>query len=198
MWIAEYVDDITKSGEIARKYLRGPVCMIGRKAECDIIFLDKTVSRQHLQVLVPSSPSMPLTIRDLNSKFLTHLRDTQVTPDVDVHVVSGDVVRLGAGSTEIRFTWCSFLFTSTRLEANDKERLRMCCESIGASYTDGGQHWTHLFANKISATVKILSALVLRRPIVTVDWVAAFADPSLSTKAAAVTIPPPSRSVRSL
>lgn len=198
MWIAEYVDDITRSGEIVRKYLRGPVCIIGRKAECDILFLDKTVSRQHLQVLVPSSPSTSLTIRDLNSKFLTHLRDTRLPPEVDVNIVSGDVIRLGAGATEIRFTRCSFLFTSTRLEANDKERLKMCCESIGASYTDGGQHWTHLFANKVSATVKILSAIVLRRPIVTVDWVASFADPSLSTKAAAVTIPPPSRSVQML
>ena len=192
MWIAEYIDDISRSGELMRKYLLGPVCLIGRKAECDIIFLDKTVSRQHLQVFVDAS-SKALMILDLNTKFHSYHHGSPLTPEVRVNIVSGDIVRLGAGTTEVRFLWCNLLFTSTRLEANDKQRLKQCCDAIGAGYTDGGSEWTHLFANKISATVKILTALVLRRPIVTVDWVASFGDPSLPSNAVTRTIPAPSR-----
>ena len=60
------------------------------------------------------------------------------------------------------------------------------CENTGGKYTESGQNWTHLFANKFSATIKILSSIVFQRSLCTVDWLSAFADTSLNC----ITIPP--------
>ena len=72
---------------------------------------------------------------------------------------------------------CKYLF---------KCRLISLCEKIGGKYTESGHNWTHLFANRFSATVKILSSIVFQKSLSTVDWLSAFADSPLNC----VTIPP--------
>lgn len=48
MWVAEYLDDLadlagtqqpTSAAQMITKHLRGPVCVVGRKIDCDISFM---------------------------------------------------------------------------------------------------------------------------------------------------------------
>jgi hypothetical protein len=92
------------------------------------------------------------------------------------------------GNSCIRLVYRRLVFTSTRLDADEKNRLKQLSAEIGAKYSDSGNEWSHLFASKFSATVKILLSLVSKRPVVTVEWLSSFASPNL--KATSVTIPP--------
>ena len=100
MWLAEYVNDLVQERPVVLMLLRGPLCSVGRKTDCDIVLFDKTVSRYHLQIHIGSDEgSESIYVVDLNSKFKTFHGDTMETlsPNVRVEVKSGDIIRLGGG-----------------------------------------------------------------------------------------------------
>lgn len=193
MWIAEYREDAESAPQM--KYLRGPICLIGRSAECDMLLLkDKAISRKHVEIHIEDNSLFAV---DLDSKFFSYLvsgdRQTavehQLIPHEKTKVKSGDILLFGVLKKRVKLIYRSFLFTSTRLEPNDKEQLKALCTAIGAKCTDRGNDWTHVFANKFSATIKILTAIVFKKSLVTVDWLTSFAD-STRCRGTSATIPP--------
>jgi hypothetical protein len=172
MWIAEHPDE---SGGFEMRYLRGPECTLGRKSDCDIVFLkEKTVSRLHAKLIIDTDGN--LYAIDLGSKFKSYIGETLMAPNEKFQIHSGNILKVGiAPGMQIKFHQKRFNFTGTRLEMNDKERLKRLCRHIGARYTDSGGDWTHLFANKFSATIKTLTAIMCNKPLVNVEWLASFA-----------------------
>jgi NAD-dependent DNA ligase len=67
-------------------------------------------------------------------------------------------------------------FCLTRLDKNEKEKLKIQAKKINAKVTNYVEQCSHLIANKATATVKLLTALVMKIPIVTLDWLLSFTE----------------------
>ncbi|MBI4484341.1 MAG: SpoIIE family protein phosphatase [Acidobacteria bacterium] len=92
-----------------------PMFTIGRKAENDLQLLDRTISRQHAEIVQEDGKFI---LRDKNSKYGTFLNGTQIQ-ESELH--AGDEVRIGQSHT------LQFLFEGTtaifRPEARSSRQL---------------------------------------------------------------------------
>jgi pSer/pThr/pTyr-binding forkhead associated (FHA) protein len=81
-----------------QKRLIGPICCIGRKSDCDIVFNDKTVSRRHLEIRIPTDINVDtLEVIDLNSTFKSYVNEVILVPNSKSIIKSGSILRLGGG-----------------------------------------------------------------------------------------------------
>eukprot|EP01038_Epipyxis_sp_PR26KG_P004168 gene4168-5932_t len=172
MWIGEVIDGNISEATL-RYYLKGPVCMIGRAPENGLSFPhDKSISRNHAEIRIDPS-NQAISIVDLGSKFGTIVNSTKLETNIPFVIDSNDtsfLLKLGAMGLIIRISRRKWSFCMTRLEKNDKDRLRKNVKRINGSIVTEASNATHIVANKIAATIKLLIGIVLKKKIIVGDW----------------------------
>ncbi len=83
-----YIDD---NGQIQTKTLDTEACTVGRAANCQIVFVDDTVSREHARIELDSGGRY--RVKDLGSRNKTFVNGELVT---ETFLAAGDIVRAGA------------------------------------------------------------------------------------------------------
>jgi pSer/pThr/pTyr-binding forkhead associated (FHA) protein len=171
MWIAETLD--SEGNIILQVLLKGPTCRVGRHADNCLSFPhDKSISRSHADLSIINKK---LILRDLGSKFGTFLganNDLKVDSTKDpLELASGQVVRFGAVHSRVRFVRVTMSLCLTRLDKKEKEKVKAAASISGSKIVNAAEDATHIITNSISgATLKIITGLVLKKSIVTTDW----------------------------
>ena len=122
---------------------------------------------------------------DSKSSFGTYVNGERKAPHQRVPLASEDCLKFGNDASAVVLRKLSFKFCPTRLDKSEKDRLKKMAKAVGAVIVKSIDDCTHLFCNKFSATVKTLTAIVMRKPIVNLQWLESFALPD----GVAVTIP---------
>lgn len=80
-----------------------------------------------MELIVENTLSGPcLFVKDLGSRFGTFLNDVKLVPDQNIPVTStGGFLKLGAGTTTLSLFRYNISFCMTRLEKQEKERLKV-------------------------------------------------------------------------
>ncbi len=174
MWVAEVID--TNCNVLQRYHLKlGQKCKVGRSADNTISFpSDKSISRLHVEFSVISATKISLT--DSASRFGTSINENKLPPNQEVAIEPGTIVKFGAVNSRIHFVKYKFSFCITRLEKPDKDRLKRNAKSINAKIVQVAESATHLVCNKYTATIKLLTAIVLDLKIVTNEWLISFTE----------------------
>ena len=137
---------------------------------------DKSISRKHAELhLQPATdalrPDHKLFVKDLGSKFGTFLNDERLPANQMVEIKADEgMIRLGANQTFIRVARRTFQLCGTRLEKAEKTQLKQYTKLIQGKVTNEIEHSTHLICNKITATVKTLSAIALGVKMISLQW----------------------------
>lgn len=151
-------------------YLQGN-CQVGRNAGGNSISFDndKSISRAHAEIEL--GPNETLLVKDLGSKFGTFLVDGNDATRIGgpQQVVSGQTFRFGALQSRVTFHF-GISFCTTRLEKKDKEKLKNYCAQLKATVVNQPEFASYLVATKFAATVKMLTAIVLNVPLITLEW----------------------------
>lgn len=159
---------------------------MGRNMELHLCFNeDKSISRKHAELhLQPSTDPLradhKLFVKDLGSKFGTFLNEERLPANQLVEIKDDDaMVRIGANQTFVRVTRKTFQFCGTRLDKAEKTKLKQYCKLIQGKVINEIETATHLICNKITATVKTLSAIALGVKMINLNWLQ-FADTNKS------------------
>lgn len=160
-----------------RFFWQGPTIKIGRSVENNLVFgADKSISRMHAEIMVDSTTAT-LHIVDLASRYGSSVNGAKLQGNVPFPVEHGAVARFGVGNVRIRFTRRSYAYCTTRLEKPEKDKLKRCAKITGGRIVTQVEHATHVVANKVAATVKMLTALALPLKMVRAEWLS-FAEGS--------------------
>lgn len=189
MWILEILNEndnlnITKS-QILNNNIN---IIIGRSLESDIIFpSDRSISRKHAEISFNSTTtSTYIYIKDLKSTIGTFINGDKINSNENISLKSGDLIKFGNEHTIVRIIQFKFKFCPTRLEKNEKEKLKLITNNIDGEIVKNVENSTHILCNRFSATVKTLTAIVLQKPIVSLHWVESFASSTLSPSSSPV------------
>ena len=140
---------------------------IGRKDTDMVVTNDKSISRNHAQV----THSMDgLTLTDIGSKFGTHVNGTKLAQNEPCALATGDKVILG--TTHFTVNRRQLVFCASTLSSpEDKDELTRSTAALGATLAD---KWTsevtHLIMPTVTFTPKLISALALLKPVVSLQW----------------------------
>eukprot|EP01032_Pedospumella_encystans_P013555 gene13555-15599_t len=130
----------------------------------------------HAEIVVDSATST-LHIVDLASRYGSSVNGAKLQGNVPFPVEDGAVARFGVGNVRIRFTRRSYTYCTTRLEKAEKDKLKRCAKITGGRIVTQVEHATHVVANEVAATVKMLTALVVPLKMVRAEWLS-FAEGS--------------------
>ena len=128
---------------------------------------DKTISRDHARVSINNDI---LTIVDNNSKFGTFIDDKSTKITESYQVKSGQTIKFGAASTRVRFIKCHFVFSTTLISKDERERIKKLSKMLGARISNNVEDSSHLICPKYGATTKMLTAIVMEKKIITISW----------------------------
>ncbi|KAJ1390368.1 SMAD/FHA domain-containing protein, partial [Ochromonadaceae sp. CCMP2298] len=173
MWVGELLGS---DGKVVKRFLlKGPVVNVGRAPDNSIQFeSDKSISRLHAQIVLNSGPlSDDIKLIDLGSRFGSAVDGERVLPNTPFALQQGSRIKFGASSLRVQIVRQQLrLCMSSRLDRAQKDRLRAAAVQLGGRVESRPARATHMFATKMAATVKLLTALVLGIPAVTTDWIA--------------------------
>ena len=176
MWAVIIVDSSNPTNVC--KGLRGPICHVGRKTECDIAFPnDKSISRHHADILLEGDD---LFLIDLGSKFSTIISDNKCEKNIKYRLIDGDIVNFGAIGCAVEISRLVLQLCTTKLDKGDKDKLKILSKSVNFEIVKSVEQCSHLICNRFSATVKTLDSIVTHKPIVTIDWLLSFGSDSSS------------------
>ena len=168
MWICDVFQE--EKSKKSCYYLRGPSCRVGRKEDCDISFpTDKSVSRQHAEFLLQDED---LFIKDLGSKYCTSARSSMCVPNVLTRVHDGDEIKFGVSGSSVVVRRAILSLCFTRLEKSERDKLKQLSKALNATLVKTVEQCDLLICNKLSATLKVLTAIVYNKKIVTIEWMA--------------------------
>lgn len=137
---------------------------------------DKTVSRDHARVTINNDI---LSIIDNNSKFGTFIDDKSNTKINETYQVkSGQIIKFGAAVTRLRFLKCQYIFSTTLISKDERERIKKLSKVLGARIINNVEDSSHLICPKYGATTKMLTAIVLEKKIITTSWLSFVEEPS--------------------
>lgn len=191
MWILEILDERNNLA-VLQSYLlrRGSSITLGRSVEGDIVFpSDRSISRKHAQLILPPSSSTTTShdndktifLIDLKSTLGTYLNGTRIPSKEQIPLSCSpgnghphghkNLIKLGNEQTTIQVYHVSYKFCSTRLEKNDKEKLKSFIKFLNGEIVKQVETCSHVLCNRFSATVKTLTAIVLQKPIVSLQWI---------------------------
>eukprot|EP01032_Pedospumella_encystans_P012958 gene12958-14950_t len=123
----------------------------------------------HAEIVVDSATAT-LHVVDLASRYGSSVNGAKLQGNVPFPVENGAVARFGVGTARIRFTRRSYTYCTTRLEKAEKDKLKRCAKITGGRIVTQVEHATHVVANKVAATVKMLTALVVPLKTVRAEW----------------------------
>ena len=109
-------------------------------------------------------------MKDLNSKFGTFINGSKIPPNENIQIEKGKIITFGALGCKIKISRCHLSFCMTRLEKQDKDRLKANVKAIGGKIVNKPEQATHIVANKAAATIKMLTAIVMNLKIITGEW----------------------------
>lgn len=172
MWIAQI---IKSDGSIINEYLlRGKEIKIGREMGVDYLptiynnNIDKTLSRDHARIVINDDI---LSIVDNNSKFGTftdNKPNSKITENYQIK--SGQIIKFGQANTRIRFIKCPYVFCTSQYYKDEKEKIKRAAKILGSRVSSNVDDASHLVCPKYSATTKILTAIVMEKKIVSINW----------------------------
>jgi len=175
MWIAACIE-VPKSYVLSES---SAGAFLGRNADCDIVLdNDKSISRKHAQLIV-NAENKTLSLVDFGSKFGTTLVKRRsstfnlphkIEPNKPFELQINDTIQFGSFNSCIQFNNETFKFCITRLDKTSKEFVHAKVASLNATLVSSVPECTHLISNQFSATLKMITALVLRKSIVTSKW----------------------------
>jgi hypothetical protein len=112
---------------------------------------------------------------DLKSTLGTFLNGERIVSNQKIEIFSGSLLKFGNENTTVRILFMRYKFCPTRLEKNEKEKLKGFLGKINGEIVKTVEQSTHVLCNRFSATVKTLTAIVLQKPIVSLHWIESFA-----------------------
>jgi pSer/pThr/pTyr-binding forkhead associated (FHA) protein len=177
MWILEVLDCKKNFQVVSVKTLGASVVTVGRKSDCDIYLpSDKSISRKHAEFNISLSG---VQVQDLKSTFGTSLDNgaSSIPANKFVNVRDGSIIKFGNESTFVKVRKASIRFCATRLEKSEKDRVKVLARALGAEIVKSVEESTHVLCSRFSATVKTLTAIVMKKPVITLDWVEHIAHP---------------------
>ena len=140
---------------------------VGRKDTDMVVSNDKSISRNHAQV---THEPDGLTLMDIGSKFGTHVNGTKLAQNEPCALAAGDKVILGTTHFTVRRRQLIFC-ASTLSSPEDKEELTRSTAALGATLADKwSSEVTHLIMPTVTFTPKLISALALLKPVVSLQW----------------------------
>jgi hypothetical protein len=117
------------------------------------------------------------------------MNDEKLEPNVPVDVpASGTIIKIGGGSSSIRLINKTLSLCPTRLDKQEKERLKVSnqpsvslifnkifiykhlAKCMQAKIVSKAEVATHIVSTKITATIKSLIAIALRLKCITLNW----------------------------
>ncbi|XP_041453971.1 nibrin-like [Lytechinus variegatus] len=174
MWSVESVGK-----ECSYNFIVGEDYMVGRK-DCPILIAgDQSISRKHASFRVkhpesnlnrPNSPST-LILKE-TSKFGTTCNGVKLESGSDKSLNNGDVISFGSlNSNKWRVCFNPVVVAASALPGNEKRTLKQIVHRIGGHVvSEWCPQCTHLVMSELNVTIKVISALVACRPIVTPDF----------------------------
>jgi pSer/pThr/pTyr-binding forkhead associated (FHA) protein len=173
---------------IVSYYIKGPIMKIGRNIDSDICINDRSISRSHGEIHMNDKT---FAIIDFGSKYGTFLprRDNQnkIKANEEICFQIGEPVRLGINMT-FTLSYQSMSLNFTRLERKAKDQLKKIAFKIDANILNNVEDASYLVTDKFSATIKMLTAIIINKPVITMDWFS-----FIETKKSCELIPPVSK-----
>ncbi|KAK5672923.1 hypothetical protein QVD99_000406 [Batrachochytrium dendrobatidis] len=165
----------------------GSTVTIGRKG-ADITLPNRTISRLHATISVAtvseskqsvSTHSYPaVTVTDSGSKYGTYIGTAEQRVNGILELTDGQTIRFGSITDHVLFRLVreNLVVCTSGL----KSQMRTNTRAIAAEYdisvtTVFGLECTHLLMNYIQITAKVVQALATARPIISIDFIKAFA-----------------------
>jgi len=194
------------SFKVGRQVQTDPPCLVtgGLCEQGEEPNWKESVSRKHAEVTYTStkgvaqgqsigstsggSTTTKLTLKDLGSKAGTFVRKQgskdlrKLAPNEVYEIQDKDIVRFGMLAcfqfVKVKFSLCFSRFSGAEL--TEKNNLVALCGRLGiARQVENAEDATHIVCSKISATVKVLVAVVMQKPIVNAAWLQSFAASTL-------------------
>ena len=112
-----------------------------------------------------------LSIKDNDSKFGTFIDEkinTKITESYQIR--SGQIIKFGAATTRIRFIRCQYVFSTTLISKDEREKIKKLSKVLGARISNNVEDSSHLICPKYGATTKMLTAIVMEKKIIVVNW----------------------------
>lgn len=176
MWILEILNGKDEYQIVSAKTLGAEIVTVGRKNDCDVSLpTDKSISRKHAEIRISAKG---VKIVDLGSTFGTTVDNDMIPANVCVDLRDGSVIKFGNESTFVKLRNFHLRFCATRLEKSDKDRVKIMSRTLGAEIVKSVEESSHVLCSRFSATVKTLTAIVMNKPIITVEWVEHISNPS--------------------
>ena len=146
---------------------------------------DLSISRKHAQLFVAKyTPEeakrgdVPrLFLHDVGSTAGSFVNGVQIPAKKDVELHEGDQVQFGSKEHKhYTFRYGRVRLACSRLRDEERQLLLSYCKRLGiAVVNEIDETVTHVVVNRASATAKVMQALVLAIPLVTLDFVGAYA-----------------------
>ncbi|CAH1176118.1 unnamed protein product [Phaedon cochleariae] len=148
--------------------------IVGRR-DCNILIEnDQSISRKHAKLLIKNDH---VTLEDLGSKYKTTHRGKELPPNTEIQLKNNDKIHFGVMESHFTFQQLKLVTTGTRLNSTQKAKLKQDLAVLGARFID---QWTadctHLTVEEITLTVKVLQALIYKKPIVLPSYWTKFAE----------------------
>eukprot|EP01121_Diplochlamys_sp_Union-15-3_P008385 TRINITY_DN2223_c0_g4_i1.p1 TRINITY_DN2223_c0_g4~~TRINITY_DN2223_c0_g4_i1.p1 ORF type:complete len:334 (-),score=64.28 TRINITY_DN2223_c0_g4_i1:104-1105(-) len=148
------------------------VYTLGRKGTDIVVQGDKAVSRTHAQFTLSFVDDESILVIIDKSKTGTSVNKEKLTSNRRLN--SGDVIELGAQSTQITVTLEKLAFACSGMRKAERHTVKTeYLSKIGARLVDDISDATYLLMYKIDVTAKVMLALVHGIPIVTPDYIRA-------------------------
>ncbi|XP_064611382.1 nibrin-like [Liolophura sinensis] len=151
---------------------------IGRKDADIVLATDPTVSRKHAVIQVSHAEAnlsfpnrLPIvTIKD-ESRYGTWVNNTQLPPKGQIQLKDGDHVKFGSPKSIFMCVYEPLVISTSCLDTGQKRAVRkLVCKLGGHVVKDWQRDCSMLVMTSLSVTVKVVSAMVSLKPIVTVDY----------------------------
>ncbi len=165
-------------------YLTAGTHVVGRK-ECDlVIHWDKSISRSHAKITVRPlgdeevdaiGTTQAIEVEDLGAKFGTRVNDEEAALPQGVArpLRSGDVLTFG-NLVKARLWSLPLVLCCSSVSVAGRHELKAMGAKVGANVVNKwGPTCTHVVVDddtKAQGTIKVVSAIVLARPIVQKAW----------------------------
>jgi pSer/pThr/pTyr-binding forkhead associated (FHA) protein len=147
---------------------------IGRTIENTISFPDdKSISRSHAILKHDRSADgvSSFYIIDLRSKYGTVMNKEKLTAEANIRIPeSGATIKVGASTARIVITQKTWRFCTSRLEKESKEVLNRRLTILGATTVNAVEDAHYLVMNEYTATLKSLTAIAMKIPMIKVSW----------------------------
>lgn len=171
MWLLKPLSELGTTFNL----LSNAVYIVGRK-DCEILLpSDQAVSRKHAQIKVShlenniTKPDRtPVAVLTDLSKFGTWLNNVKLNNGEEKLLSDGDQIMFGSPKSSFMVVYEPLIISTSCLDNPSKKLVRTLVTSLGGHMVNEWRSDCHLLVmNSLSVTIKVISALVSQKHIVT-------------------------------